>query len=70
MQATNPRLAHDKSWINVHHGTKINKTYLLKIKAEVLENKAGVLEIKAGVFNERQDSSNPQLLHHQIDNTT
>jgi hypothetical protein len=42
----------------------------LKIKAEVLENKAEVLENKAGVFNERQDSSNPQLLHHQIDNTT
>jgi len=58
-----PRLVSDKSMIYVHHGARINKTYLLKIKAEVLEN-------KAGVFNERQDSSNPQLLHHQIDNTT
>ena len=47
---TNPRLVSDKSWINVHHGTKINKTYLLKIKAGVLENKVGVLEIKAGVL--------------------
>jgi len=56
--------------IYVHHGARINKTYLLRIKAGVLKIKAGVLEIKAGVFNERQDSSNPQLLHHQIDNTT
>jgi len=57
LQATNPKLVSDKSWINVHHGTKINKTYLLKIKAEVLKIKAEVLEIKAGVFNERQDST-------------
>jgi hypothetical protein len=70
LQATNPRLVNDKSWINAHHGARTNNTYLLKIKAEVLENKAEVLENKAGVFNERQDSSNPQLLHHQIDNTT
>jgi hypothetical protein len=37
--------------------SKINKTYLLEIKAGVLEIKAGVLENKAGVFNERQDST-------------
>ena len=50
---TNPKLVSDKSWINVHHGTKINKTYLLKIKAEVLENKAEVLENKAGVLENK-----------------
>jgi hypothetical protein len=36
--------------IYVHHGARINETYLLRIKAGVLKIKAGVLEIKAGVL--------------------
>lgn len=37
-----------------YNGTRTNKTYLLKIKAEVFGNKAGVLDNNAGVLHKKK----------------